>query len=172
MSFTKAGSLDSQGAPVMRNSIITNSVALVVSDSVKNVSGFLALGTAGVAVFGHVDSIVTFKDTGMETTGVAGSESGSYVGAFTAASDNQTVAKVSGKCDISQETLYSAELDATIGTTTGSNLLNYRLDLIDEDTLDESSAVTTTAQYYNWGVDPLNSARIIVSIFESEVFNT
>lgn len=172
MAFTKAGSLDTHGAPVLRNSIITNSVALVVNDSVKSSSGFLALGTAGVAVFGHVDSIATNKDLGLETTGVAGSETGSFAGAYTAAADNQTVAMVVGKCDISQDSLYSAELDATIATTTGSNLLGYRLDLIDEDTLDESSAVTTTAQYYNWGVDEANSARIIVSIFESEVFNT
>lgn len=172
MAFNNAGSLDTHGAPVLRNSIITNSVVLVVNDSVKNASGFLALGTAGVAVFGHVDSIVTNKDMGMETTGVAGAASGSFINSFTAASDNQTVAMFKGKCDISQMTLRSAELDDTIATTTGSNLLGYRLDLIDEDTLDESSAVTTTAQYYNWGVDPLNSARIIVSIFESEVFNT
>lgn len=172
MAFTTNRSLDSHGAPVLRKGILTNSQTSTVLDSVKVASGFIASGTAGAAVFGHIVEIATAKDLGMQTTGAAGAAIGSYVGTFTAASDNQTVAKVSAICDVSQTTLYSAELDDTIATTTGSNLLGYRLDLIDEDTLDEDSATTSSAQYLNWGVDPNNSARIIVSILESSVFNS
>lgn len=66
--------------------------------------------------------------------------------------------------------MYSAEVSAAIGTTTGSNLLGYKMDLTDEDTLDESSAITATAQYNTWGVDPGNSAQAVVNVYESLVF--
>jgi hypothetical protein len=139
-------------------------------DSLKIASGFAALGTTGALVFGHLMGHVTKKGVGMETTGVSGSETGSYVGAFTAASDNQTVAQIKAMCDISKFTLYTADLDAAAGTTTGSDLDGYNLDLADEDDLDESSAVTTTAQYHSHGLDPNDSTQVIVNILESQVF--
>jgi len=170
MAFYQSGSLMPFGAPVLRSEIITNSVVSVVNDSVKFASGFVALGTAGANVLGHIAAHVTDKGVGLNTSGASGAAIGSYVGTYTAASDNQTVAKVRAVVDISKFTLYSAEVDATLATTTGSNLAGYRMDLIDEDTLDESSAVTTTAQYNSWGVDPLESDRVIVNIYESQVF--
>jgi hypothetical protein len=141
-------------------------------DSVKISSGFLALGTAGATVFGHVVSIVTAEGLSPVTSGAAGAKIGSYTGTFTATSDNQTVAKTYALVDVSQASMYSAELDATIGTTTGSNLAGYRMDLVDEDKLDESTAATTTAQYANVEVDRNDSTRMVVNIFESAVFNT
>lgn len=173
MAFKNFGTMTPHGAPILRHEIVTNSVTSTVLDSVKIASGFIALATAGDAVFGHVTENVTDKGMGMETTGAAGAATGSYVGTFAYASDNQTVAKFKAEVDVSQMTLYSAEMDATIGTTTGSNLAGYHLDLVDEDTLDESTAATTAAQYKNFiGVDPNNSARSVVNIFESQVFNT
>lgn len=169
--FTVIGSLESFGAPVLRREVITNSVVSTVGDSVKVASGFIALGTAGAAVFGHLAAHADAEQVGMTTTGATGAELGSYVGTFTAASNNQTVSQVTAVCDISKKTLYSAELDAAIGSTTGSNLPMYHLDLTDEDTLDESTAATSAAQYLTWGVDPSNSAQAVVSIFESQVFN-
>lgn len=162
--------MNPHGAPVLRSNILANSITVTVNDSVKAASGFLALGTTGALVFGHVVAIATNKDLGLNTTGVAGAEVGSFVGTFGTASDNQTVAMVRAKCDISKMSLYSAEEDAAIATTTGSNLLGYTQDLADEDTLDESTAATTTGQYMGWGVDPLNSAQAIVNIYESQVF--
>lgn len=169
--FTVIGTLESHGAPVLRREVITNSVVSTVGDSVKVASGFIALGTAGAAVFGHLAAHADAEQVGLTTTGATGAELGSYVGTYTAASNNQTVAQITAICDISKKTLYSAEVDATIGTTTGSNLSMYHLDLTDEDTLDESTAATTSAQYLTWGVDPENSAQAVVSIFESQVFN-
>lgn len=169
--FTVIGTLESHGAPVLRREVITNSVVSTVGDSVKVASGFIALGTAGAAVFGHLAAHADAEQVGLTTTGATGAELGSYVGTYTAASNNQTVAQITAVCDISKKTLYSAEVDATIGTTTGSNLSMYHLDLTDEDTLDESTAATTSAQYLTWGVDPENSAQAVVSIFESQVFN-
>lgn len=172
MGFIKYGSLDAHGAPILRGEVITNSIVTTVGDSVKMASGFIALGTAGASVFGHVVGISTKKDVGVSSSGAAGADFGSFVGTYTAASDNQTVGLVKAICDISQTSLWSGELSAAIGTTTGSNLTGYRMDLTDEDTLNESSAATTTAQYATWGVDARNSARAVVSILESSVFNT
>lgn len=172
MAFRKHDSLDPHGGPVLLTEILANSITVTQLDSVKFASGFVALGTGGAAVLGHVFDIVTSKGVGVDTTGVAGAEIGSFVGTFGTASDNQTVAKVSAVIDVSQTSRYSAEVDATIGTTTGSNLRGYRMDLVDEDTLDESTAATTSAQYATYGLDPNDSTKALVSIFESQVFNT
>ncbi len=170
MAFKRVGTLGTESAPILRRQIITNSLATTVLDSVKLTSGFIAAGTTGALVFGHIVSHSTLLGVGMESTGVAGAASGSYVGTFTVTSTNQTVAKVKADCDISKETLYSAEEDVAIGTTTGSNLAGYTQDIVDTNTLDESSALTTTGQYMGWGVDPDNSAQAIVNIYESQVF--
>jgi len=170
MAFKKIGSLTPYGAPVLRREIITNSVVSTVMDSVKLASGFIALGTTGALVFGHVVAHSTLDGVGLITSGAAGAGIGSYVNTYTAASDNQTVSKVKVEVDISKESLYSAEEDATIATTTGSNLSGYKQDLADEDTLDESTAAATTAQYNGWGVDPSDSSKAVVNIYESQVF--
>jgi hypothetical protein len=170
MAFKKIGSLDTHGAPVLRRGIITNSLATTILDSVKLTSGFVAAATAGTLVFGHIVAHKVSRGTGLTTTGVAGAEFGSYVNTYTAASNNQTVSQVVAEVDISKTTLYSAELSAAIGTTTGSNLAGYFMDVTDKDTLNEASAVATTAQYFNWGVDPDNTAQAVVNIYESQVF--
>jgi len=171
MAFKVEGTLRPHGAPVLRREILSNSITTTVEDSVKVTSGFVALGTAGALVFGHVAGIGTDKGVGLNTTGVAGAAMGSYVNTFLTASDNQTVGKVRAEVDISMETMRSEITSGTLGTTTGSNLLGYFLDLTDEDTLDETSAATTTAQYFNWGVNPASSSQIIVTINESLMFN-
>lgn len=172
MAFKQVGTLTPYGAPVLKKAVLANSITSTVLDSLKVTSGFAALGTAGVAVFGHLMSHVRNDGNGMETSGVAGSAMGSYAGSFLTASNNQTVGFVKAMVDVSKGTLYSAELDATIGTTTGSNLLGYNMDLVDEDTLDESTAATTAAQYHCWGVDQDNTAQSIVNILESSVFGS
>lgn len=170
MAFTPHGTLSPFGAPVLKRQILANTITTTVMDSVKLASGFIALGTAGALVFGHVVSISAKEGLGLLSTGVAGAEIGSFINTFASASDNQTVAMVKGDCDVSKFTLYSAEESAAPGTTTGSNLAGYTQDLTDEDTLNEASAVTTTGQYMGWGLDPNNSARVIVNIYESQVF--
>lgn len=172
MAITPIGSLAPYGGPVLRSEIVANSVVITVHDSVKISSGFVALGTTGASVFGHVTGIVANTGVGLSSSGAAGAQLGSFLGTATMASDNQTVAKNRAMIDVSQFTMYSGEVDAAIGTTTGSNLLGYRMDLTDEDTLDESTAATTSAQYAVWGVDPRNSAQAVVTILESSVFNT
>jgi hypothetical protein len=171
MAFKAIGHFgDSEGGPILQARILANSITVTEMDSLKIASGFAALGTTGALVFGHVQGIRTDGGVGLETSGAAGAQTGSFVGTFLTTSDNQTVAKVRATCDISKFTIYSAEEDATIGTTTGSNLAGYTQDLADEDTLDESTAVTTTGQYMGHGVDPNNTAQAVVNIYESQVF--
>ena len=177
MSFIKAGSLVPFGGPIVRREILANSITVTVMDSVKaDTDGFVALGTAGKSVLGHVMGIGTDFGVGLNTTGVAGAEMGTYVGTFLTASDNETVAKVRADVDISQYSLYSGSAAAgTFGTTTaGSGEMNGHFDLSDEDELDETSYVLTTAQYFSWGITTLPSSpsnTVIVNIFESQVFN-
>ena len=170
MAITRIGTLSPHGAPVQISRILTSSITVTVNDAVRLVSGFLSLGTTGTLVFGHVMGLGTEKGMGLNTTGVVGAEIGSFVNTFATPSDNTTVAKIKAVCDISKFTLYSAEVDVAIGTTTGSNLAGYTQDLVDEDTLDESTAATTTGQYMGHGVDPVNSAQAVINIFESQVF--
>lgn len=167
--FKTVGSLEAFGAPVLRRQIITNSVVSTVGDSVKLASGFVALGTAGALVFGHINGHADSEQVGLSTTGSTGAELGSYVNTYTAASNNQTVSMVTAVCDISKKTLYSADADAALGTTTGSDLPGYFADLADEDEIDESTAATTSAQYATHGADPKDSGNMIVSIYESQV---
>ncbi len=168
MAFIPAGNLDPHGAPVLRLDIATNSIVAVVYDALKVVSGFTALATGGdVGVYGVLASIETNKGVGLNTDGTAGAAMGSFINSYTMSSTNQTVAQVRTVTDVSQKTMYSAKLNATIGTTTGSNLLGYFLDLADETQLAENSATTGTAQMFNWGVDPIHTANAIVTIHES-----
>jgi hypothetical protein len=163
----KIGTLGNAGGPLLVDRIVTNSVAISVGYSVKTTAGFVALGTAGARVLGHVESLVG-KD------GLTPVKDGSYLGnpgeVYTVASDNQTVAQVRARVDVDQRSLYSAELDAAAGTTSGSNLAGKNFDLVDKDTLDESTVAETTAQYYSHGLDRNNTAQVVVNILESEVF--
>lgn len=170
MAFINHGTLTPHGAPVNLHRILTNSIAFTIGDSVQLTSGFVAAGTAGSLVFGHVTGVVTNQGMPMNTTGVAGSQIGSYVGTFTAAADNQTVDFVKAICDVSKHTLYSASFETAIGTTTGSDLPGYFCDLDSATDLDESDTATTTEQYALHGVDPNNSAKAIANIYESQVF--
>lgn len=170
MAFKPTGTLNPYGAPILRKEIITNSVTSEVNDSLKLASGFVALGTTGALVAGHLVAHKSDKGVGLNTTGAAGAEIGSYVNSFAAASDNETVAKVAAEMDISKMTIYSVDTDVAIGTTTGSNLSGYKTDLADEVETDESTATTGTAQYNILGVDPNDSGNQLVHIYESQFF--
>tara|TARA_R100001086_G_C11848217_1_gene261040 strand:- start:26478 stop:26984 length:507 start_codon:yes stop_codon:yes gene_type:complete len=167
--FQKIGSLGRFGGPVLVDRVITNSVVVAIGDSVKTASGFGALGTAGDAVLGHVVAVVGADGLNPKDDATFNGNLGT---AFTAASDNQTVDQVKMVVDVAQDALYIAELDAAAGTTTGSDLAGYNMDLVDEDTLDESTAAETAAQYYSHGLDSVKTTQVVVNIKESEVFNS
>lgn len=170
MAFKSSGSLNPHGAPILRKEVITDDVVSTTNDSMKLVLGFASLGTAGVLVAGHLMTHKSDKGVGLNTTGVAGAEIGSYINTFTASATNETVAQVAAELDISKNTIRSVVPDAAIGTTTGSDLSGYHTDLADEDETDEDTAATTTAQYAILGVDPDTVANQLVTIYESVYF--
>jgi hypothetical protein len=171
MAFKNHGAIIEDAAPVLRKVIIGSSVVMPVNASVKAaaVTGLAALGTAGALVLGHVYSIVDKNGAGMLTTGVAGAALGSFAGTFTAASDNATVAQVAVLVDVSKFTLYQDNMTAAIGTTVGSNILGYHVDLSTAVTCDEISAIVGTAQYSVWGTAEI-ATQAVLSVYESQVF--
>lgn len=168
--FKKIGSLDPHGAPVLRRAVIQNSAETTQLDAVKLASGVVAPAATGDAVLGHLMAHKNDRGTGLLTSGTTGAAVGSYNETFTAASNNETVEQVVAEVDISKFTLYSASLDVAVGTTTGSDLAGYKMDLADETELDESTAAVTAAQYFSWGLDPEDTAKVVVQIYESQVF--
>jgi len=170
MAFKRQGTLNPHGAPVLVRRTIANSTEVTVNDSMRMNGGFADLGDATTNVLGHAVGISTKGGVGVSTDGSTGAEMGSFSGTFTSASDNQTVSQVKVELDISQDSLHSAEVNDTLGTTTGSDEDGSYFDLADEDTLDESSYSATAAQYHAHKADPQDSTRLIVNIFESSVF--
>jgi len=174
MAFSKFGSLVPYGGPVLRREIIANSQTMTQLDAVKvDTDGFIIPATAGAGFFGFMVGVGTDKGVGLNTTGAAGAEMGSFVGTFTTASDNETVAKVRAEIDISQNSLYLGTPAAgsfLTPTTAGSDELDTYFDLSDEESIDETSVADTTAQLHSFGLDPAGSNAIVVNIFESSVF--
>lgn len=170
MAFKQVGSVGGEEAPILRRETLANSITSILGQALIATSGFAALGTTGTLILGHLRAHSTLLGVGLNTTGAAGAEMGTYVGTYLTASDNQTVGKVKAEIDISKETMYSADPDVAIATTTGSNLVGYHTDIADASLTDESTAATTTAQYFIWGVDANDSGNQVVSIYESVVF--
>lgn len=168
MAYKKVGTNTPYGGPVLFTGILQNSDVFTEDDICKvDSNGFLttdSINTAGL--FGHVDSLVTFDGVGLTSNG-GGSP---FAGTFTADSSNETTGgKVSAVVDISQMSKYSVTPDATVGTN-NTELLGYYVDAADEFQTDEDTGASTVAQFYIWGLDPKDSTKHVVSIFESEVF--
>lgn len=152
----------------LEKKIITNSAVIRVGEAVNIESGFADSAGAGEAIYGVVAGIVGPNGEVLRNNGA--SSDFDPIGDYTAASDNQTVGKVSVLIQTSKDAIYSAPADATLGTTTGSNLAGYRMDHTAGGlTLDESTAVTTAAQWVSHGVDPEDSTKVLVSIYESQL---
>lgn len=145
-----------------QKTIIANSEVITVGDAVQwNASGFLVNDSGVGAVAGIVVSVAR--------GGVAYDPDSGTTGTWTVEADNQTDKKLYAIIDVSTKSLYSVGADDTLGTTTGSNLPGYLLDLPASGSatqLDESTASATTGQFFSWGVDPDDSTRVIVNLNE------
>lgn len=158
-----------------RKVIIASSQTIAVGDMVLvNNSGFISVATAGNPIFGVVMALVDNNGIDLENTretldGTYSSTARSYV----AASDNQTNKKICAIVNVSTTAVYSAQPDATIGTTTSSGnsaFLGSYTDIVSAGQPDENNAgnsFATKAQLFIWGVDPENSAHGLYSIVES-----
>lgn len=148
---------------------IANSEVLQVGEAVRlDNDGFLVTCPAGSTVLGVVQGFVG-KNGEVPTTNGAGANF-SPRGSFTVAADNETVGKYKAQVLVDKGAIYAVSADATLGSTTGSNLPGYRMDHTSGGlVLDESTAATTAAQWVSHGVDPTNSSQVLVSIFEHQL---
>ena len=165
MPFIYKKSRNPNGGQELVEKVITDATTLTLGDCVKLTSGKLVLGGAGGAIYGILSGIR--KATGDPVTD--NGAGGDFVDTYLTPSSNTVV----GVVDISTDRIYSVAADATLGTTTGSDLAGYNMDLVAaSDQLDESTAATTTAQFFSHGPDPDGSAAsnsVLVSIQESIV---
>ena len=127
--------------------------------------------TSGVKVVGVIQAIITRGGVSPSDNGCGGA----FIDQYRTAANNETGAQVCALVDMSPFSLYEADLDDTIGTTTGSNRAGYYLNLDTGDTnahqLNEASAVavgtTGGGQFLSHGVSPEDTNNIIVNIAKS-----
>lgn len=149
--------------PTTEEVIITNSATIQIGDMVRSyVDGFVEVAVAARPILGVVVGVVDSKGLPVDP------DSGT-LDTYTVASDNETVAQKRAVVITDRNALFSADVDGTIGTTNTSNLRGANLDLTDENSVAETSAVrNASAQLYSYGTDPDDSTNLLVSIMESE----
>jgi len=157
--------------------LLYNSITVEVGDVVEvYTNGYATNGAAATPVKGIVHAITDTKllppEVSSNTPGTASSPATLTV---TTAADNTTTKAYYVLVDTSKDSLYSAEVSGTLGTTGSSTLPGCRIDIDSANTdygrLLETTAtrtVATTANFYSHGVDSNDSTRLIVSIASSE----
>ena len=161
--FKYKQNMNANGGRVLFEFTITDSTELTIGEAVKLTSGKLVVGGAGGAILGILTSFRKADGSPVTDNG----DGGNFVETYTTGSSNTVV----GVVDISTDSVYSVTADDTLGTTTGSNLAGYNMDMVAaSNQLDEDTAATTTAQFFSLGLDtdgdaPSNS--VLVKIQES-----
>ena len=182
MALKYKGNLLGENGRILRKFVLNASLDFQVGDVVSYVTGSLtgevplefnevAESTSGRKVVGVIQAITTSRGVSPSDNGCGGA----FVDQYRTATNNETGARVSAIVDMSPFSLYSADLDDTIGVTTGSNRAGYYLNLDTGDTnahqLNEASAVavgtTGGGQFLSHGVDPEDTNNIIVNIAKS-----
>jgi len=163
---------------------IENSATLTVGDAVRasydttTADGAVEPVTAGATILGFIVAITDRQGVDLENSRLTLS-TGAWTEStktFVAGSDNETVDKVKAVVDIDPFSVWSAQPDAAIGTTTSSgssDQLGSYTDLVDKDQPDENnggSAFNTKAQLFIHGRDPENTARGLYSIAEHQLW--
>ena len=159
--------------------IVANSAVVEVGDAVKILTGFAGPIAADGATAGIVIDIVD-KNGNSVSGSLAVLGSATKTGAtgneiVTVAGDNQTVDKISVKINLSKKAVYSAAVTGTMNTTNTSNNPGGWIDPDDENSVEETThnrTITTGGVFKGWGVDPTDSSRMLVSIIESEMFDS
>lgn len=153
-----------------------NSETYSVGDVVETWSSGLAiLADAAEPVLGVIASFADANGNILPAPAVvAGTASGNDVKEVTTDATNSDA--YYAFVDISKDTVYSAEVEGTIGTTNDSDLPGARLDINsagdEEGELLESTAtrtIGTPANFYSHGVDANDSTRLMVSLAMSEI---
>lgn len=149
--------------PNTEDVLIKNSAVITIGDVVRSyVAGYGEVAVAARPVLGVVVGVV--DKNGLPVDPDAGS-----LDTYTVASDNQTVAMKRMQVITSKDAVFSASQDGTVGATNDSELRGCTMDLVNEHTLDESTALrNASGQFYCLGADPEDATRILCSIMEHE----
>lgn len=167
------------GPEIIRDFIIDNSDTVQIGDAVKLRNGDLEVSAADGSFSGVVIDLVDkngnsiFGSIANVGSATVSGQPGS--GSVAVASDNETVDLIRARIDMSPFTIYSATVTGTMNTTNASNKPGGWVDMDDEDSVDETThnrTIGTGGQLKNWGVDPDDSTRMLVSINEHEFFGS
>ena len=155
------------GHPNTTDVLIKNSATIQIGDFVRSyVAGVCEVAIAARPILGVVVGVV-------DADGLPVDPDSGTLDTYTVAADNQTVGLKKAQVIISKDAIFSVDVDGTIGTTNTSNLRGATLDLTDENSAAESSALrNASGQLYSHGVDPEDSRNLLVSIMESEMDGT
>ena len=167
MAFVYKKSLNPNGGREITDFLLADSSTWSVGEAVSLSGDALTVAVfsgAGGSVCGVITAFVTADGSPVTDNGA----SGDFVGDYTTPASNTVRALI----DISRSSLYSVTLDATAGTTAGSDMRGYFIDhLAGGLQLDESTAHTSTSS--SWVIfdqDPDPSApdnSVLVMIYES-----
>lgn len=154
---------------------IINSATVFKGGVVKIVAG----GVDGAdAVSDPIYGICKGFIVGNGNTPIDNAKAGQYDGTYTAgvsyaaAADNQTVDTVYAKVEpILVGDVIRAEADATLGTTTGSNLVGYFIDVLtsDERKLDESNTHASNQLQFMIVGQPKKGNFVDVKLVENQI---
>jgi len=137
-------SLITKDSPVALSYIINNSETIQVGDAVAlDTNGHITVGTAGEEVLGIVAGVT-------DSNGISIDADSGTTDTYTVASDNETSAQKKAQITADKMSLYSNDADGDLATT---NLLQF-FDLIDENTIDQSSASDTSGQFQLISLNP------------------
>lgn len=167
--FIYKKSMNPNGGRELMEFAIADAQTLSVGEAVKLTGDALTCETAGAggAALGVISSFVKADGSPLTDNGAGGD----FVGTYLTPSSNTVRAVV----DVSQKSVYSVTADATLGTTTGSDMIGYTMDTVAaSNQLDESTALTTAGTWVSLGPDPDGSAptnSVLVVLYESDIWN-
>jgi hypothetical protein len=153
---------------------LANSQTVEVGDLIETqTTGQWVLGLAAASALGVVVALCDADGMPLPAPAVAaGTASGSDVRSQATVTTGIYYALV----DVSKNTIYSASVSGTLGTTNDSNLRGCGIDVNSAGTeygqLLENTATRTEGvetNFYSWGVDPNDSTRLLVSLAMSEL---
>ena len=157
------------GTTVPQSTIIVASGAMQLGDKVEIVADSNTVQTGAGSTAGNPPLGICVAVC--DRNGIAVDPDAGTLDTFTVSSTNVTDAtkNIYAVVDISTNTLYTVPLDATAGTTTGSDMMGYTFNTLSSngDQLDENTATaitTASGEFFSWGIDPNNSSNAIVNM--------
>jgi len=171
MAFNYVGSRNGASRNLSKPILINGTDTVTVGDAVEcYTNGKATNGAAATPIKGIIHAITDVNGLPqVKGSNTAGSANSPDTNSITADGDDYVIV------DTSVDSLYSAEVSGTLGTTNSSTLLGAKIDVdsanSDYGRLLETTAtrtVGTPANFYSHGLDPNDSTRLIVSIALSE----